>query len=180
MKQIIILIFFVLLCLSAGVVGGLFTADAISTWYPTLVKPSLNPPNWIFGPVWTTLYVLMGISLFLVWRNGWKVASPILISRKNAWNKWSERLWTGDLQKQNVIAIFALQLILNALWSFLFFGLQNPGLAFFEILMLWFAILYTIINFYRFSRPAAWLLIPYLFWVTFAAYLNYSIWTLNL
>lgn len=179
MKQIVILALFILLCLGAGAVGGLFTADAISTWYPTLTKPSLNPPNWIFGPVWTILYILMGVSLYLVWRSGWKVVNPILVPKKKAWNRWSARFWTGDWQKQNVIAIFAVQLILNALWSYLFFGLHLPGLAFFEILALWFAIIYTIVNFYRISKLAAWLLVPYIVWVSFASYLNYSIWVLN-
>lgn len=180
MKQTIALILFVLLCLAVGAVGSLFTAEAITIWYSTLIKPPLNPPNWIFGPVWTILYVLMGISLFLVWKNGWKVRNPLLAYKRKAWNRWSERFWVGNLQKQNIIAVFSVQLVLNALWSYLFFGLHHPGLAFFEILALWFAIIYTIINFYRVSKLAAWLLVPYILWTTFAIYLNYSIWIQNL
>src|SRR3990167_4708830 len=98
---------------------------------------------------------------------------------KRAWNRYSERLWTGSWQKANVIALFAIQLFLNAFWSVLFFGLKVPGFAFFELLALWFAILYTIINFYRISKPAAYLLIPYLLWVSFAGYLNYAVWMMN-
>ena len=179
MKQTFALIFFILLCLATGAVGGLFTADAISTWYPSIVKPVFNPPNSVFGPVWTILYILMGVSLFLVWRNNWKVKNSLLVPKRGAWNKWSERFWVGDWQKQNVVLIFALQLALNVLWSYLFFSLHNPGLAFFEILALWFSIVYLIVNFYRVSKPAAWLLAPYIVWVSFAIYLNYSIWILN-
>jgi len=136
----------------AGAVGAIFTTSAISNWYVNLIKPELNPPNWIFAPVWTTLYALMGISLYLVWKNNWK---------------------------KNALIIFGVQLFLNALWSFIFFGLKLPGVAFFEILALWLAILYTIINFYRISKASAYLLLPYIFWVSFAAYLNYFIWIFN-
>ena len=171
----------ILICLAAGVVGSVFTAEAIPTWYATLVKPTINPPNSVFGPVWTVLYILMGISLFLVWSNKWKVRDelPGVRGERKAWNRWSERFWVGDWRKQNIILIFALQLALNVLWSYIFFGLHNPGLAFFEILALWFAVLYTIVNFYRISKLAAWLLVPYIVWLSFAIYLNYSIWVLN-
>ncbi|MBI3952483.1 MAG: tryptophan-rich sensory protein [Candidatus Doudnabacteria bacterium] len=179
MKQILILVLFVLICLSVGAVGSLYTAEAIPGWYVALTKPSLNPPAWLFGPVWTALYILMGISIFLVWKNKWKVRNKFLVPKKKAWNKWSGKLWTGDWQKQNLIAIFVIQLVLNALWSYIFFGRHQIGLAFFELVALWFAILYTIINFYRVSKVSAALLIPYIFWVTFAAYLNYSVWILN-
>ena len=168
-----------LLCLGAAWVGSIFTVSAIPAWYTTLARPTINPPNWIFAPVWTILYVLMGISLFLVWQKNWKVSNFILVSRRKAWNKWSEKFWMGNWQKQNVIAIFAVQLALNVLWSYIFFGRHQIGLAFFEILALWFAILYTIVNFYRISKPAAYLLIPYVVWVTFAGFLNYSLWILN-
>lgn len=160
----------------AGFVGAIFTVGAIPTWYATLAKPALNPPNWLFGPVWTALYALMGIALFLVWKNDWKVKQTVLVPKRKVWNRWSERFWVGDLQKQNIIAVFAVQWILNVLWSYLFFGLRQPGWAFFELLALWFSVIYVIINFYRVSKPAAWILTPYLVWVSFAAYLNFSIW----
>ena len=164
----------------AGVIGLSFTTPSISSgWYANLVKPEFAPPNWVFGPAWTTLYFLIGISLFLVWKNKWETTNRILESKQKGWNKWSERLWTGDLQKANVIAIFAVQYVLNILWSFVFFGWRLPSLAFLVILALWFAIIFTIINFYRISKLAAYLLVPYILWVSFAGYLNYSIWQLN-
>lgn len=163
----------------AGTIGSIFTVSEIRNWYITLQKPALNPPNWIFGPVWTTLFVLIGVSLYLVWKEDWKVKYPLLHSSKKTWNPWSKRLWSGDLQKQNIIAIFVLQYVLNILWSYIFFGLHLPNWAFFEILALWSAIVYMIVNFYRVSKPAAYLLIPYLLWVSFAAYLNFAIWMLN-
>lgn len=143
-------------CLLAGAVGSLFTTPAIPTWYATLVKPALNPPSWVFGPVWTVLYILMGIALYLVWIKGWE--------RKDV---------------KVAMAIFGVQLILNVLWSYLFFGLQSPFLALIEIVLLWIAILMTILAFYRVSVPAAVLLVPYILWVTFASYLNYGIYVLN-
>ncbi|MBI4085461.1 MAG: tryptophan-rich sensory protein [Candidatus Liptonbacteria bacterium] len=165
---------------SAAVIGYLFTAPAIlSGWYSGLEKPAFTPPDWMFGPAWTVLYLLIGISLFLVWKSDWKVVNPVFVGEKKAWNSWSERLWTGDLQKFNVIAIFASQYVLNVLWVYIFFGLRLPGLAFFEILALLFAIFYLIVNFYRISKPAAYLLIPYFVWIFFAAYLNFSTWSLN-
>lgn len=140
----------------AGIIGSVFTAPAIAGWYTTIVKPELNPPAWVFGPVWTTLFALMGIAAFLVWKQG--------------------------LERRDVriaLGIFVGQLALNTLWSILFFGLQSPGAAFVEIVILWFAILATIVAFARISRPAAWLLVPYILWVSFASYLNFSIWMLN-
>lgn len=163
----------------AGVAGSLFTAPAISGWYAGLEKPALNPPNWVFGPVWTTLYLLIGVALYLVWSNQWRVSRALMTNRTKPWNKYSERLWTGSWQKANTVAVFAIQLALNTIWSLLFFGIKSPGLAFGGILALWFAILFTIMNFYRISRAAAWLLVPYLLWVSFATYLNFSIWLLN-
>lgn len=166
--------------LSAGAVGFIFTAPAVqSGWYAGLAKPALNPPNWIFGPVWTTLYFLIGVSLYLVRKNGWKVVNPLFESGRKAWNPISERLWRGDLQRTNAICIFGTQYVLNILWPYLFFSLHLAGPAFFAILALWCAIVYTIINFYRISKPAAYLLLPYLLWVSFASYLNYSIWIFN-
>ncbi|MFH1145837.1 MAG: TspO/MBR family protein [bacterium] len=140
----------------AGIIGSVFTAPSIGTWYAALIKPSNNPPSWLFGPVWTILYVLMGIAAFLIWKKG--------LDRKDV------RIGLG---------IFIGQLVLNTLWSIIFFGLHSPGGALIEIVFLWLAILATIVAFYEISRPAAWLLVPYILWVSFAMYLNYAIWTLN-
>jgi translocator protein len=140
----------------AGGIGALFTTSAIPTWYATLQRPEIAPPNWVFGPVWTTLYVIMGVAAFLVWQKG---------------------LYRKDVKV--ALSLFLVQLLLNTLWSILFFGMQNPGAAFIEIIVLWLAILATITTFAKVSRVAAWLLIPYLAWVSFAAYLNYSFWMVN-
>lgn len=140
----------------AGIVGSVFTAPSIPTWYTTLTRPELSPPNWVFAPVWTTLFALMGIAAFLVWNKG--------LSQR------SVRIALG---------MFIVQLVLNTLWSIIFFGMRNPGAALVEITVLWLAILATIITFAKVSRVAAWLLVPYILWVTFAGYLNYSIWVLN-
>lgn len=154
----------------AGVVGAFFTTPAIqSGWYTTLARPALNPPAWVFGPVWTTLFALMGVATFLVW---------------SSYAKASE-----DKKKGIKIALvlFGIQLVFNTLWSIIFFGstsltingLNNIGIALIEIVFLWVAILATIIAFAKISRPAAWLLVPYIIWVSFAVYLNYAIWILN-
>jgi len=140
----------------AGVIGSLFTVSAIPTWYAGLVKPALNPPSWVFGPVWTTLYFLMGIAAFLVWRMGWE--------RKEV---------------KMALGVFGIQLFLNAIWSIIFFGLHNPGWALADIALLWLTIVWTIALFYKISKPAAYLLAPYLLWVSFASYLNYAILVLN-
>lgn len=142
----------------AGLIGSVFTISAIPTWYAGLVKPALNPPAWVFAPAWTTLYALMGFSFFLVWKN--------------------EKAFASSKRKQGIV-LFFIQLFLNAIWSIIFFGLQNPGWAFIDITLLWLAIVGTIIVFYKISKPAACLLAPYIFWVSFASYLNYSIWILN-
>lgn len=169
----------VFICELAGIIGSIFTISAISTWYEGLIKGPLNPPSWVFGSTWIILYFLMGVSLYLVWKNNFVIKNNLLENTKRPWNRLSDRFWNGSWQKANVVAIFSIQLALNALWSMIFFGMKLPGLAFFEILALWFAILYTIINFYRVSKASAYLLIPYILWVSFAAYLNYSIWMLN-
>lgn len=153
------LIVFVAISELAGVIGAIFTSPAIPTWYAALIKPELAPPNWLFAPVWTALYFLMGVAAFLVWRKRSEGADATQIKR--------------------AITIFSVQLILNTLWSIIFFGLQNPGGALLEIAVLWFAILATMIAFYKISKWAAYLFVPYLAWVTFAAYLNWAIWTLN-
>ena len=146
----------ILICLFAGFIGSFFTSSAIPTWYTTLQKPSFAPPNWVFFPVWTTLFIMMGISLFLVWQKGWE-----------------------DKKVKTAIYIFAGQLVLNALWSIAFFGFKSPLLGLMEIIILWIAIAATILSFMKVSRTAAYLLIPYIIWVSFAAILNFSIWGLN-
>jgi tryptophan-rich sensory protein len=143
-------------CQLAGIIGSVFTASSVSTWYTALQKPSLNPPSWVFGPVWTTLFVLMGIAAYLIYENGFK--------KKNV---------------RIALSVFAVQLVLNTLWSILFFGLQNPGLALVEIAFLWLSILSCIVLFYKINKTAAYLLIPYIVWVSFASYLNYTLWILN-
>ena len=178
-KKIIRFVVSVLLCEAAGGIGALFTTSQIPTWYAGLIKPSFNPPSAVFGPVWTGLFALMGIALFLVWQKDWQVVNPMLAKGRKAWNSWSERFWTGDLQKANILAVFGVQLGLNVLWSVIFFGLHQPGWAFFELVALWCSIVYVMVNFYRVSKPAMWLLLPYLIWVSFAGVLNYFIWVLN-
>lgn len=140
----------------AGLIGSFFTVSAIPDWYEPLVKPALVPPNWIFGPVWTTLYLLMGIAAFLVWRRGWE-----------------------RREVKKALILFGIQLVLNAAWSVIFFGFRSPGVALAEIMLLWFAIAATIAAFAGVSRIAALLLLPYILWVSFAVYLNFSIWMLN-
>jgi len=169
----------IIFCEFVGVIGASYTTSEITGWYTSLKKPFFNPPNWIFGPVWTILFILMGVSLYLVWSNKFEIKNQILKSNKKIWNEWSKRFWTGSWQKTNIVAIFCTQLFLNILWSVIFFTGHNPGLAFFELLMLWFAILYTIFNFYRVSKTAAYLLIPYILWVSFAGVLNFTIWIIN-
>ncbi len=144
------LIVSIIICEAAGIVGSIFTINSVNTWYTTLNKPFFNPPSWLFGPVWTVLYLLMGISLYLVWGN------------KKVNLKW---FWT--------------QLILNSLWSIIFFGLKNPAIAFIEIVFLWYAIFRTIKSFEKVNKIAAYLLYPYILWVSFASVLNLAIVILN-
>ncbi|HEY4503735.1 MAG TPA: TspO/MBR family protein [Candidatus Paceibacterota bacterium] len=155
-KNIIRLIITITISELAGIIGSIFTFSAIPTWYATLAKPTLNPPSWIFGPVWTTLYALMGISAFLVWKKGWD---------------------HKDVRK--ALGVFLFQLVLNAVWSIIFFGLHSPLWALVNIIFMWLAIVWTMVIFYKISKPAMWLLLPYILWVSFASYLNYSIWILN-
>jgi translocator protein len=139
----------------AGIIGSLFTIRSIPTWYAALDKPSFNPPSWIFGPAWITLYILMGISFYLIWIK-------------------------SDLPNFGLLSsVFILQLALNAFWSIIFFGLKSPLYAFIEIIALWVSILICIILFYKVSKMSAYLLIPYLLWVSFASILNFYIWKLN-
>jgi len=169
----------IIICVFDGAVGSIFTTAEIGGWYKGLNKPVFNPPNWIFGPVWTLLFILMGISLYLVWSKKFVVKNELKIGHRKAWNHFSQKFYNGVWQKENIIIIFGTQLVLNVLWSAVFFGMHSPGVAFFELLMLWFAILYTIMNFYRVSKEAAYLLIPYILWVSFAGILNLSIFLLN-
>lgn len=154
----------------AGIIGSFFTISAIPTWYATLVKPDINPPSWIFGPVWTTLYLLMGIAAFLVWFSYAKASAD----KKKEWNRKDVR---KDVQK--ALAVFGLQLVINAVWSIIFFGLHSPLWALVDITLMWLTIIWTMVLFYKISKPAMWLLVPYILWVSFASYLNYSIWILN-
>jgi tryptophan-rich sensory protein len=156
-KNILILIGFIVISEVAGVVGSFFTTPAITSWYSTLEKPLFNPPNWVFAPVWTILFLLMGIAAYLVYTKV-EIIEPI---RKSA------------------ISMFSLQLVLNILWSILFFGQHSTFFALLEIIILWVAILYTIILFFRISKTAGWIMLPYILWVTFATYLNFQLWFLN-
>ena len=150
----------ILIAQMAGVVGSIFTAGSIDTWYSTLIKPELNPPSWLFGPVWLLLYTLMGISAWLVWEK-----------RKKLFGKKKVKI---------ALQAYVAQLAANTLWSVLFFGLHNPKWAFMDLSLLFLLIILTMVEFRKIDKRACMLLIPYLLWVTFAGYLNYSIWQLNL
>lgn len=145
----------IILCFTAAGVGSSFTLPQIESWYAELNKPSFNPPNWIFGPVWSTLYLMMAVAVWLIWKNqGW-VNAP------------------------HSLGIWCFQLLLNTTWSVIFFGLENPELAAVEIVVLWVSIFLTILAFWRHDRLAALLMVPYLMWVSFASVLNFSIAALN-
>jgi len=155
MKKEIKLLISILISFLAGAIGSIFTFSSIPTWYATLNKPSFNPPNFLFGPVWTVLYIVMGISLFLIWNSEKKE------------------------NKKTAITIFGIQLFLNALWSIVFFGLKNPLAALFVIAALYIFIILNIIKFYKINKTAGLILIPYLLWVSFASILNYFVMILN-
>jgi benzodiazapine receptor len=140
--------------IAVGAAGGFLTGLGVGDWYPTLRKPSWTPPPWVFGPAWTALYLAMALAAWLVWR---------------------KLPFRGGLP----LALFAVQLLLNGAWSGIFFGLRRPDLAFGEIVILWLAIGATAWSFFRVSKVAGWLLVPYLAWVTFAAALNLAVWRLN-
>ncbi len=150
------LVISIILCQLAGTIGLIFTKPAILSWYVSLKKPFFTPPEWVFGPVWIFLYILMGFAAFLVWRKG--------RHQKQTWN---------------ALILFGIQLVLNALWSFLFFGLRSPLIGLIEISILSVVILLTIQSFLPISRVAGLLLIPYFLWVAFASGLNLSIWFLD-
>ncbi|HUU65564.1 MAG TPA: TspO/MBR family protein [Dehalococcoidales bacterium] len=156
LTDIVKLVISIIVCQCAGLIGSIFTMPAITTWYATLQKPPFNPPNWLFAPAWATLYLLMGISAFIIWRRG-----------------------LGNPQVKRALFLFVIQLVLNALWSVAFFGLESPLYGVIVIAALWVAILFTILKFFKVSSVAAVLMLPYILWVTFAAVLNVSIWVLN-
>ncbi len=149
----------VVTCLAIGYFSGMATQSSIKTWFPTLVKPSFNPPNWVFAPVWLMLYIMMAVAAGLVWNR-------------------MEHSKDKELVKNSLI-FFAVQLGLNALWSVLFFGLRNPMLALIEIVLLWLMIYETYIKFGKIDKIAGYLFLPYLAWVSFATILNACIWWLN-
>jgi tryptophan-rich sensory protein len=156
MQKILKIVLMVVLCVTVGYLSGLVTRESILTWYVTLNKPSFNPPNWVFAPVWTLLYIMMGVAAGMVWTSN------------------SEEQTT-----KKALGFFAIQLGLNALWSYLFFGLHNPLLALIEIILLWLMIFETYNMFKKINKTVGLLLLPYLAWVSFAAILNASIWWLN-
>jgi len=143
------------ICFAVAAMGAAFTASSVKTWYPALLKPPGTPPPWIFGPVWSILYVLMALAAWLVWRQ--RIHEDVRLAL----------VW------------FMAQLILNGLWSFVFFGLRRPGAALVEIIVLLTAIALTATRFAEHSRPAFWLMTPYAAWVLYASYLNFGIWHLN-
>ena len=145
----------ILIAQSAGIIGSVFTSSGLQSWYGTIAKPSWNPPAWLFGPVWITLYTMMGFASYLVWQ---------------------QRQMPGA---KFALVVYGIHLFFNALWSILFFGLKSPGLAFAEILILLLLIIVTTILFWRVNSWAGALMIPYIAWVLFAAFLNYTIWRLN-
>ncbi len=146
----------IVICNLVGLAASTVTLDAIPGWYASLNKPSFNPPNWLFGPVWTSLYILMGISAAMIWQKG--------MNRTDV---------------KHALSVFGIQLMLNGIWSYLFFGFQSPLLAFIEILFLLGMIILTMLRFRELKPLAAWLLVPYLLWVSFASILNFSIYLLN-
>lgn len=143
----------ILLCLAVGSLGGYATQPSIDGWYRTIAKPWWTPPDWVFGPVWTILYITMAVAAWLVWQTGDKV--------------------------RPALTLFFIQLALNLGWSLLFFGARSPGLALIEVVFLWTGVLLTMLAFFGRSTVAGWLFVPYLAWVSFAAVLNLAIWAMN-
>ena len=156
MQKILRIFSFVALCVTIGYLSGMVTRESITTWYPTLIKPVFNPPSWIFAPVWSLLYIMMGLSAGLFWTAG-----------------------ADEQTTKKGLSFFTIQLGLNALWSYIFFGLHNPFLALTEIILLWLLIFETYTIFKKANKTAGLLLLPYLAWVSFATILNGSIWWLN-
>jgi len=156
LNKVLKLLIFIIIIQLVGFIGSIFTTPAIPVWYASIIKPTFTPPNWLFAPVWTILFLLMGISAFMVWQKGIK-KRKVKIS----------------------MLFFGIQLLLNMLWSILFFGFKSPLLAFIEIILLWAFILLTILLFSKVSKKASYLLVPYIIWVSFAAVLNFYILLLN-
>ncbi|MDD3679682.1 MAG: tryptophan-rich sensory protein [Candidatus Shapirobacteria bacterium] len=152
-KRLLISIF---ICQLAGIIGSFFTTGAINTWYIFLEKPSFAPPNWLFAPVWISLYTLMGVSFYLVWQSS-----------------------LGKKEHKAAINLFLVHLVFNSAWSIIFFGAQEIGLALLEILLLLVLLVAVIVKFYQIDKKAALLLLPYFVWVSFASFLNYQLWVLN-
>ncbi|QQG40556.1 MAG: tryptophan-rich sensory protein [Candidatus Levyibacteriota bacterium] len=155
-KSILKLIFSIAICQSAGLIGTVFTVSSIENWYNLLNQPSFRPPNWLFGPVWTTLYTLMGISLYWIWIKG-----------------------TKKKEVREALKLFAVHLVFNASWSIVFFGMNNIPLSLVNIIVLWILIIMVMVKFYKIDKKASWILLPYLAWVSFATILNFSIFLLN-
>jgi len=154
-QKIVPLIFFLAITFLAAFIGNFFTMPNIQTWYATLNKPSFSPPNWLFGPVWTILFILMAIAAFLVFQT------------------------KDNSKRKTALTFYFIQLVFNSFWSILFFGLHSPKFAFFEIIILWILILITLIKFLKIKKIAGLLLVPYLLWVSFASILNLFIWLIN-
>jgi tryptophan-rich sensory protein len=157
MNKITKILLLVVLCVGVGYLSSLVSRDESDPWFDSLVKPVFNPPSWVFSPVWTALYIMMGIAGGLVW----------------------DKIDTQSELVKKGLTFFGIQLALNALWSYLFFGLHNPLLALIEIVILWLMIYETFVIFSKVNKTAGYLFIPYLLWVTFATVLNGSIWWLN-
>ena len=155
-RDLVALVIAVIVPLLAGGIGALATAPSIPTWYAQLNKPAWNPPDWLFGPAWTVLYVVMGVAAWLVWRSGWRLPGVRV-----------------------ALALFAAQLVFNVLWSIIFFGLRSPGTALAEIAVLWVLVLATTVQFFRVNTTAGALMALYLLWVSFATVLNAAVWSLN-
>lgn len=156
MNRIIKFLIAVSIPLALGAFAGYFTSSSVKGWYTIVNKPSFNPPNWIFAPVWTVLYIMMGIAFYIIW---------IKVEEQKIRTK--------------AIMFYFIQLVLNFAWSIIFFYAARPGWALVEIILLWIMIAATIYKFHPISKPAAWLLVPYILWVSFATLLNFEIWRLN-
>ena len=154
-RQGVVMAFFITICFGVAGIGSVFTMPSVTNWYSGLAKPTWTPPSWLFGPVWTVLYLSMAVAAWLVWRQA------------------------GQANVAIPLAIFGIQLTLNLAWSIIFFGRHEIGLAMVDIVLLWMAILATILTFRNVNTFAGWLLVPYLAWVTFASALNYAIWRMN-
>ncbi len=154
-RSVLGLVAWIALCFGAAGIGSWFTTMSVRDWYPTLEKPMLTPPGWVFAPVWSALYLTMAVAAWIVWRRRYRPGA------------------------RRALGLFIFQLALNAGWSGLFFGLKSPLAGLLDVAVLWCAILMTIVAFSKTSRAAAWLLVPYLLWVLFAGYLNAGIWLLN-